>query len=366
MRKGVTLLELLIVLLIIGILAGVTLSAIDRVRERGFFDETMAEMKSLVKAITGDPDLISDGKRIDFGYVGDMGKLPDSLGSLLRPEGPLWKGPYYKLPFTEDMEGYKKDAWGRYYQYLPEDLTIRSFGNGRFTLTLRIADSLKDLFGNTIYGSITDRENTPPGDLATRLLLKVTYPRNGEMMEDSTHPNPDGFYQFTNIPIGRHRIYLFTPYETLTKYVAVTPKSRVLVDFRVPKLFRGNLIYLSSDTAASSDTILFWVHNWTKETIPVFYLNLLDANVPDTVVCYNRISARDSVCYAGGKIKEGEVAQFSGGDIDTLFVFPEERLKFKIGSFTDTLTPPNQKNMYGRKVKIRFSEGSLIEFKVGD
>jgi hypothetical protein len=138
------------------------------------------------------------------------------------------------------------------------------------------------------------------------------------------------------------------------------------VDFRVPKLFRGNLIYLSSDTAASSDTILFWVHNWTKETIPVFYLNLLDANVPDTVVCYNRISARDSVCYAGGKIKEGEVAQFSGGDIDTLFVFPEERLKFKIGSFTDTLTPPNQKNMYGRKVKIRFSEGSLIEFKVGD
>ncbi|MEO0116260.1 MAG: prepilin-type N-terminal cleavage/methylation domain-containing protein [candidate division WOR-3 bacterium] len=366
MRRGVTLLELIIVMLIIGVLASVTLSAIDRVRERGLFDETMAEMKAIVKAITGDPELLSDGKRIDFGYVGDLGKLPDSLGGLIRPEGELWKGPYYKISFREDEESYKKDAWGRYYQYSPEDLTIRSFGNGQVTLTYRIADSLSDLFNNTIYGQVLDRENTPPGDLAERLILKITYPRNGEMREDSVQPNRDGFYQFSGVPIGRHWLKLVTPYETLGKYAIVTPKSKVLVDFRVPRLFRGNLIYLSSDTLTSSDTVLFWVHNWTKDTIKLFYLNVLDVMIPETVVCYNKVTARDSVCYLGDKIKEGEIAQFTGGDIDTLLVFPEERLKFTIGSFTDTLTPPNTKNMAERRIKIRFSDGSLIDFKVGD
>lgn len=366
MRRGVTLLELIIVMLIIGILAGVTLSAIDRVRERSLFDETMAEMKAIIKAITGDPDLISDGKRVDFGYVGDMGKLPDSLGGLIRPEGELWNGPYYKLPFSEDEEGYKKDAWGRPYQYSPEDLTLRSFGNGRVTLTCRIADSIADIFNNIIYGQVLDRENTPPGDLADKLSLKIRYPKQGGMVEDSSYPSRDGFYQFVGVPIGRHWLKLSTPYETLGKYVVVTPKSKILVDFRIPRLFKGNLIYLSSDTLSSSDTVLFWVHNWSRDTIKLFYLNLLDVDVPETTVCYNQVIARDSVCYSGSRIIEGEIAHFTGGDIDTLFVLPEERLKFIIGSFRDTLTPPNTKYMHGRKMRLRFNDGSLIDFKVGD
>ncbi|MEO0134959.1 MAG: prepilin-type N-terminal cleavage/methylation domain-containing protein, partial [candidate division WOR-3 bacterium] len=101
-NKGVTLLEMIVVMVIIGILAGISLSAIDRIRERSQIDETMEELKKLGKAITGDPELIIDGKRVDFGYVGDMGKLPDSLGALVNNEGGLWKGPYLKLDFLED------------------------------------------------------------------------------------------------------------------------------------------------------------------------------------------------------------------------------------------------------------------------
>ncbi len=347
-------------MLIIGVLAGVTLSAIDRVRERSLFDQTMAEMKSLLKGITGDPDLLSDGARIDFGYVGDMGKLPDSLASLIRPEGGLWNGPYYKVLFQEDEAGFKKDAWGNPYQYSPEDLTLRSFGNGRVTLTLKIADSLSDLFNNTIQGQILDRDNTPPGTFANRMKLKITYPRNGELVEDSSLPSPDGFYQFTNIPIGRHWLKLSTPYETLGKYVVITPRSNVSVDFKIPRLLKGNLVYLSSDVFPSdSTTLYFFLHNVIDETVKVFHLTLWEKE--DTlVVFYDSITAKETT-YARGspKWREGEVATFT----DTLRFLPDEVVKLTIGRFTDSLN--NDQNMYQKKLKIRTSDGSLIEFNVG-
>lgn len=353
---------MIIVMLIVGVLAGVTLSTIDKVRERGLFDETMAEMKRLIKGIIGDEDLISDGKRIDFGYVGDMGKLPDSLGSLIRPEGPLWKGPYYKISFTEDAEGYKKDAWGRFYQYLPEDLTIRSFGNGRVTLTSKIADSLSHLFDNTVFGQVMDRENTPPGDFADRIKIKITYPKNGEMRQDSVRPTPAGSYQFTGIPIGRHRIQLFTPYETLEKYVVVTPNTKVMLDFKLPRTIGGPLIYLGNSSnilSEDSSSIEFKVMNWAKDTVKVFFLRLID--VWDTTAYYNTITADDTTYYSGNRVGEMEDLFFT----DTLRFIPQRIVRFTVENFTADSLGSNPLNMYEKRVKIKFSDGSLINFKVG-
>ncbi len=367
-QKGVTLLELILVMVIIGVLASVTLSAIDRVRERGLFDETMAEMKALIKAITGDPALISDGKRIDFGYVGDMGKLPDSLGSLVHPEGPLWKGPYYKLSFTEAREAYKKDAWGRDYQYLPEDLTLRSFGNGAVTLTSKIAESPDELFNNTVFGQVTDRENIPPGDFANKIKIKISYPKNGEMKEDSIQPTPSGSYQLSGIPIGRHRLSLLTPYETLEKFVCLPPNSRVMVDFKLPRTLKGQLVYHAHSCSVFTDdssSFYFRVMNPTSETVKVFSLTLED--IRDTVGYYEKITDAEGIItywdwYGVERKGEGVVADF----ILPLTFIPRGTADLALRGFNSASSGAGAPlNMWGRRVKIRFSEGSLIEFRVG-
>ena len=78
--------ELLVVLLIIGILSTVALRTIDATRDRSLFDQTSKEMNQLVQAMVGNPDLSYDGRRVDFGYYGDMEQLPpnDDLRYLVR------------------------------------------------------------------------------------------------------------------------------------------------------------------------------------------------------------------------------------------------------------------------------------------
>ncbi len=86
--------ELLVVLLIIGILSTVALRTIDATRDRALFDQTTKKMNQLVQAIVGNPDLTFDGRRVDFGYYGDMEKLPDDLRDLVRNPGSVyWHGP---------------------------------------------------------------------------------------------------------------------------------------------------------------------------------------------------------------------------------------------------------------------------------
>ncbi|MEO0087106.1 MAG: prepilin-type N-terminal cleavage/methylation domain-containing protein [candidate division WOR-3 bacterium] len=373
-NKGVTLLEMIVVMVIIGILAGISLSAIDRIRERSQIDETMEELKKLGKAITGDPELIIDGKRVDFGYVGDMGKLPDSLGALVNNEGGLWKGPYLKLDFLEDKESYKIDAWGRYYQYTPEDLAIRSFANGRFTLTYKIAENYNDLFNNKIYGYVYDSEKNPPGNMAVNFRVSCEYPKDGEIVYVESIPHWDGFFSFENIPIGIHLVKVYSPKETLRKYVTVLPKSQVFVEFRLPGIFRGSLVYVNNSAVSFSiapdtnfNNFSFKLFNPTTETIRINSFNLIS------------LSSSDSIFYETIVIDSVIVADFDGGNrfgtnenvdfnrIDSMVVFfPHAIRMFTLLGFYNNRRPNGDMpvNLRNKLVKIRTSDGSVNQFLI--
>jgi type II secretory pathway pseudopilin PulG len=116
-ESGVLLIELLIVLMIMGILITGAVKAWDVSIQQAKFNQTAKEINELCYAIAGNPDLYAEGKRTDFGYIGDMGKVPDTLADLVRaPDNSTnWRGPYIKNKFSENPNDYIQDAWGNFY-----------------------------------------------------------------------------------------------------------------------------------------------------------------------------------------------------------------------------------------------------------
>lgn len=366
---GITLLEMIVVMVIIGILVGISLSAIDRIRERSQIDETMEELKKIGKAITGDRELIADGKRIDFGYVGDMGKLPDSLGALITNEGDLWKGPYIKLDFAEDKESYKIDAWGRYYEYTPEDLAIRSFAHGRFTLTYKIAESFDDLFNNKISGYIYDSERNPPGNRAINWKVSCEYPKNGEMVYVESIPKEDGYFSFSNIPIGIHRVKVYSQKETIQKYVDVLPGSEVFIEFKLPVIFRGSLVYITNSAKAfdippdtTFNNFSFELFNPTTETINVNSLNLLSLSPLDTAYYEFIVIDNDTLADFGDSLrfKINQEVNF----VSPVVFIPRSKKVFALLGFYDDQIGGDPLNLKNKVAKIRTSDGSVNQFLI--
>ena len=141
-KKGFTLLELVVVIIIMGVLSLVAIRGFSKQTENRKFEETRIEMEALKKAIVGDPDRIQDGIRVDFGYVGDMGAMPTELDATglekLRTNQPPpgnWSGPYVAVNFSDNPDDFLTDAYGQGYKYSPTALTIYSPG-ADITLTI--------------------------------------------------------------------------------------------------------------------------------------------------------------------------------------------------------------------------------------
>ncbi|MFH1007982.1 MAG: prepilin-type N-terminal cleavage/methylation domain-containing protein [Candidatus Latescibacterota bacterium] len=124
-NRGFTLIEVVVVLAIMGILAGVLIPSVFRQIERARETATQEEVEYIHRAIVGDP------KAKNYGYLGDAGSLPATLSDLLtQPVGiPLhsdstngipnkhgvrrgWRGPYLNLRYNDLL-----DAWGTPYRY---------------------------------------------------------------------------------------------------------------------------------------------------------------------------------------------------------------------------------------------------------
>lgn len=119
-RTGFTMLEMVIVIAIIAILAAlITPIAVDQISQKRF-DVCRDELKVLKKAIVGDPTLIEGGTRTSFGFVGDLGVLPENLADLMQQNA--WPGSQtnangftwgWRGPYINEI----KDPWGNDYFY---------------------------------------------------------------------------------------------------------------------------------------------------------------------------------------------------------------------------------------------------------
>ena len=84
-KKGFTLIELMIVIGIMGTLAGIAVPNFINYRQRALFVKTIAELKMIENGL--------------LGYAAEMGRFPDNLGQIgLDTLRDNWGNPYQYLP----------------------------------------------------------------------------------------------------------------------------------------------------------------------------------------------------------------------------------------------------------------------------
>lgn len=235
---GFTLIEVLMTIVIIGILAAVAMRSVQSSIDGSRVRETQAEMDELIIAIAGNPELYNNGMRSDFGYVGDIGALPTSLDDLVTNPGgySTWNGPYVSRRFSQDTDGFKKDAWGNNYTF-STGITLASTGGGSIPMTKSAASAATDLTTTPIIGTITDAAGNPPGDSSVAVTIRVTYPDgSGGTTTATTNPASGGSYSINDVPVGIRAvqaIYRATN-DTVTTYASVLPQVGATVSLRLP------------------------------------------------------------------------------------------------------------------------------------
>jgi len=365
--------ELLVVLLIIGILSTVALRTIDATRDRSLFDQTTKEMDQLVKAMVGNPDLTYDGRRVDFGYYGDMEELPSELRDLVyNPGSTAWHGPYLRLTVGGDTVSYRYDGWGAEYKYFPLSGTIESRGNPKFPMTVKIVDALTQLTDNTISGTITDRDgNAPDSSVASRCTVKLHY--NNEVLNPTPRAKavaPGGFYEYSLagadlVPIGTHKLVAHIPGESLVRWVTVLPRSRTVVDFKFSKSFWNKLRMVGSPKVdGNRNGFLISVINDQASVDTISWLSFF--HTPDSA--FMRDFTVNGIHPLGYPVADGGSGTGPGDNVNfaPVTIAPNGTqvvdLYFAYFFKQEVINPPAGDTFYvgGKTFQFRFSDGSEI------
>lgn len=228
-KNAFTLIEVMVVMAIISILAGMMVPAVWRFWESEEISTTRQRMKDLKIAMVGDRSLVQNGVRTHYGFVGDFGTLPfsnstscafnylnSSSGMTLPAFNPdNWSGRY--LPSSSDSNSYAVDAWGK-----PIQCANKSFKDGRFVAVnlTSVAPS-----GEVLQEIITENEVTPTDVVSGNIFSRHSSVSKGRIKIKFTPGKTDAFsvmsttitnidgslYDYTfphKLPIGRANVDL--------------------------------------------------------------------------------------------------------------------------------------------------------------
>ncbi|MDD4051710.1 MAG: type II secretion system protein [candidate division Zixibacteria bacterium] len=287
--RGLTLIELIMVLVIAGVLAAVAMQKLGPSSQTARVEETKQEMGALANAIVGDPELNNNGVRTSFGYVGDVGAMPANLDALMSDPGgyATWKGPYTSDRFAQTPDDYKKDAWQAAYLY-SGGVTITSTGSGS-GIVRQLANSTDELLRNRVIGNVYDLDGTPPGTVgrdSVRILMAVPNGLGGTAVKSKT-PDAGGYFAFDSIPIGNHDLMVvYIPgNDTIKRFVSVLPGSTIHGDYvlsanvwqeaPVDSTEEYLTKIIDSDSLNSGcNGFHFWIENNTGEAVTISTVTL--------------------------------------------------------------------------------------------
>ena len=240
--------EVIIMIAIIAVIMATGMKANQNVQFREKFENTIVEMQMLKRAIVGNSLLRTNGIRNDFGYVGEMGRLPSSLSELMTRATQSavvynstlhlssgWAGPYLQETFTNYTSNPLTDEFDNLYDW---DLT--ELPNSGDTISARIislgadnaidgtgidADITLEIFKREWIGNITGKAFDSAGKKLKKATVKLYYPNgSGGISTKTKITNGKGVFSFFQIPFGP-RSLSFTP-----KGGAEAPARQIRID----------------------------------------------------------------------------------------------------------------------------------------
>ncbi len=229
-EAGFGLIELCALIVIIGVMVGVAMQSMTAVVTDVRRTKTEREMEQLSDAIVGNPRELQDGRRSDFGYVGDVGAFPGNLNALYTNPGglPTWAGPYIVPDHSQDTVSYRLDEWGAAYTYTG-GLTITSSGGGT-AIVKKVADASSDYLLNSVEGLVKDKNDSLPGAIKKDSVdIFVDMPAAGSgIITKIYHPDASGNFILDSIPAGsRFLRAVYRPTnDTLRQYYTVLPRNQ--------------------------------------------------------------------------------------------------------------------------------------------
>lgn len=258
--SALTLIEVLMTLVLLSILSFASIELVGNALEESRYEQTLQKMERIKIALIGDPSIRENGTRTSFGYVGDVGQLPDFTQGLealvTRPSaaptaevppyemdndarfGAGWNGPYLfsALGSVDTL----LDAWGNEIFYDPTETppVIRSYGADG------LDDSVGDLTGynkdivielpeelwlGTVYGYVNNRGAPFLGEAyATLFLPNLDWPTPTPVVTSEeviltdytlSPPSPGdpvGQFSFTGVPFGKRSVMVVVPTPAMT------------------------------------------------------------------------------------------------------------------------------------------------------
>lgn len=223
--KGFTLIEVIVIMAVIAILAAMAIPTALRIFQATAENTTRDEMDNLKKAILGDARKLQSHFRSDFGFLGDIGKIPANLDELLtrgslpaftfdssKQAGAGWKGPYITgAAAGQASEDFKKDQWGNSYTYSDADFTNADgqLADGKITSAgpdgvLGTADDIvleilkNETVAGFVRGTVKDGSGTGMAGASVEFYSAV----NGALTTTTTTTDALGNYSFASAPYG--------------------------------------------------------------------------------------------------------------------------------------------------------------------
>jgi prepilin-type N-terminal cleavage/methylation domain-containing protein len=226
-QRGLSLVELLVVLTILAALTTIALRSTSGVLEQSRFEATQKTLENVRAAIVGES---SNSSAVPVtGFVADMGRLPTSLSELLTqpadavpfglqaapaphsdvlvPSG--WRGPYLRLPVGSEQQNLTQlaDAWGSPLQSSNPTASSflalspaapRSASNSAYNTDLAISIAANDWQAALLTGTLY--RGTPTTDVWTVTLFSPgpASVNHGVALQAATiHTAPNGDVSYT-------------------------------------------------------------------------------------------------------------------------------------------------------------------------
>ncbi len=235
--RGMSLLVIIVlfsmVSLSIGIAAPVVFQVIDAARTA----DTQTKLEELKIALTGNPGLLIENGRADFGYMGTMGSVPTDLSQLWQKDSQPshtfdddtkvdagWVGPYVPNQLVERLLSLEKDPFGNDWVYTStpfnraldnQAVAARILSVGPDGVADTDDDMRVDILESEVFSTVTGKL-TDDGSPAAFATVTLNVPVDGVVSQRLDVTDGNGDFEFDDVSFGFRSVSI-DPKLTLTE-----------------------------------------------------------------------------------------------------------------------------------------------------